>query len=259
MTVIGIVTEKGGVGKTTSVVSLAVALAQREKKVIVVDLDSQAHAGKALGAPRDSGPDVGEILWNDLPAHEAVRETRVPGLKVIGGSKVMGEFDIDVAAQLSGAQQRTLIKRQVIDPVKSDFDAVLIDCPPGIGLIHLGVYEAADWVLIPIEPEADAVEGMLETRAHLAAARDRYGCETKLLGVLPTRVEGHTREHRDNLLELREELGDEMLTTVVRKTTRVREAARMRKSILEFAPESTAAQDYRAAADEILERIRAEG
>lgn len=255
MSVIGVVNQKGGVGKTTTVVSLAAALSRHRPRpsVLVVDLDPQGHAGKALGVPRDTGADVERALWGDMPAAEAIqRDPRLSGVDVLAGSSMLTEYDLDVADE----PERDRLISSMLSPVRHDYDLVLLDLPPGVGLIHVGAYVAADWVLAPVSPEADAVDGLLDLRGNLERARTGLGASVRLLGVLITMSDhARTREHRENIGEIREALGPDVFQAVVRQTTRVREASRERVTVIEYAPKATAAQDYRSAARELITRI----
>lgn len=257
--IIGIGIEKGGVGKTSTTVNVAAALASRRRsrpRVLVVDLDAQGHSGKALGAPRDSGTSVADVLWDGTTISEAIRrEPRLPGVDVLAPSRRMAEYDMDAA----GMSDRERVIERMLMPVRDEYDYILCDLPPGLGLVQIGVYVAADWVVVPLEPEADAVAGLLDLRTSLESARDRLGARTRLLGVLLTRVDLRTREHRENIAEIREHLGGEVLEAMIRMTTRMREASRKCLSVIEYAPDSTAARDYVAATREILGRIENRG
>lgn len=254
--VIAVVSQKGGVGKTTTVVNLATAFAEGglRRRTLVVDLDSQGHASTALGAPRDSGLTIASVLWDGVPISEAIhREPRLPGVDVVAGSQLMAEYDMDVADQ----PDRYQLIAQAIRPVSEGYDLTLLDLPPGVGLIHAGAYVAADWVLAPTTPEAYAVRGLVDLRQSLQQAQHSLDAPAQLLGVLITMSDHRrTREHRLNIAEIRDALGSDVLRSVIRLTTRCREAARHQRAVVEYDPDCTAAQDYMAAAAELLDRIR---
>lgn len=252
--IIATVNQKGGVAKTTTVANVAAALSRRRPRprVLVVDLDAQGHAAKALGAPRESGGDVASVLWDGVPTAEAIRhEPRLPGVDVLAGATRMAEFDIAFADDPS----RHRLVEEMLRPVRDDYDLILLDLPPGFGLAQLGAYVAADRVLVPLAAEADAVAGLVDLRANLERARTHLDARARLLGILVTMYEGHTLEHSANAREIERRLGDAVLATRIRKTTRVREAARERLTVVEYAPEATAARDYVAATEEIVRRI----
>ena len=247
-----VVNEKGGVGKSTTAVSIAVALASQEaERVLVVDLD-QGHAGKALGVPRGTGPDIADAIWEGAGVQDVIRlEPRVPGIDVIAGSRAMADYDLTLA----DASDRLDVLRGLLQPLGDRYDHIILDLPPGRGLVHAGAYMAADWILAPVVPEADAVEGLVDLTESIDRAGADFSAPARLVGILITMVDVRTREHRANIGELREVLGSRVLDTTIRTTTRVREAARERLSVLEYAPDCTAAQDYRSAASEITHRM----
>lgn len=248
--VTAVVNQKGGVGKSTSTAALAVALgATGAGRILTVDLDSQGHCGKALGAPRGSGLDVADLIWEGRSAKEVIRrEPRLPGVDVIAGSRSMASYDLEFA----DAPDRLEVINCIVEPLRGDYGHILLDLPPGFGLVHTGTYMAADWVLAPVIPEADAVDGLVDLIENLDRAHEKLGARARLLGVLITMVDTRTREHVDNVAEIREGLGPLVLDTVIRQTTRVREASRERLSVLEYAPECTAARDYVTAAAELM-------
>jgi chromosome partitioning protein len=262
-TTIGMINRKGGSMKSTTVSHCASALTTLDRsivglsvparRVLVIDLDAQMHAGKHLGVPRNTFPGLGEVLFKGQPIHEAIRVTNAAGVEILPGSRSMCDFDLSVA-DIPGRER---ILADLIAPVRAEYDYILIDCPPGPGLIHVNTFLAADWLVIPCEPEASAMEGILELAEDLTAVKASTGAGAEILGILFARVDRRTREHRDNLVEARVRFGSLVMDTTIRSTTRIREACREHLLITQYAPRSEAGRDYEAAAAEIVTRVAA--
>ena len=252
--IIGVALEKGGVAKTSTTVNLAAAMAlhtEPRPRVLIVDLDSQGHAGRALGAPRDQGPGIADVLWDAVPVLDVVRsEPRLPGVDVLAPSRRMAEYDMAAAE----VPNRETVIHRALAAAREVYDVILCDLPPGLGLIQTGAHAAADWILAPVEPDVDAVAGLLDLQSSMDQAR-AVGGRAELLGILLTRVDLRTREHRSNIAEIRQRFGNLVLDSPIRLTTRVREASRERLSVVEYAPHASAALDYVSACREILRRL----
>lgn len=261
-TTLVLINRKGGSTKSTGSSHLSSALltahaagvrkAPPPRRSLLVDLDPQRHAGKHLGVPRHTTPGIGEVLFEGLPIRQAIRATNAAGVHLLPGSRAMRDFDLSVA-DLPGRER---ILADLLAPLRAEYDYILIDCPPGAGLIHLNAFVAADVLVIPAEPEASAMEGILELQEDLAEVRAATGARAELLGILFARVDLRTREHRDNLAEARERFGPLVLDATIRATTRMREACREHQLIQQYAPLSEAGRDYESAATEILARIQ---
>lgn len=256
--VVAIVNQKGGVAKSTTTANLAVGLATgpEQGRVLVIDCDAQGHACKALGVERDCGAGIADLVWGGVDLSEVIRpHPRIDGVSVVPGSRRMAQYDVSLAQDRG---RLDVLRELAVAPVRGSYDYLLMDMPPGLGLVHLGTYMAADWIVAPVAPEEDPVDGLLDLFDSLERAREHFGAPARLLGVLVTMADLRTREHSVNIGEIRKELGGLVFQHIVRTTTRVREAARDHLTVLEYAPECTASSDYVGVTAELVARIRQE-
>jgi chromosome partitioning protein len=250
--IIAVVSSKGGVGKTTSTVSLAAALARIGHRVLLVDLDSQASASLSVGLDRgELHPSSADVLLKSMPAQEAIRATRTPGLDVLPASVDLTSVEGD----LGSLRAKELMLRKALERVREDYDFVLVDCPPGFGLLSRNALAAADGYLVPTVPQFLAVEGV----EALMEAVDRlsWRCQQRirLYGILPTVVDLRTRTVREMLERLRAQFGNKVFAVEVRINVRLAEAPALGKTIFEHDPTCVGAHAYELLAEELLIRL----
>jgi chromosome partitioning protein len=248
--VIAVANQKGGVGKSTTALSLGHALHERRKKVLLVDLDSQAHltlmSGVELGAGDMSAYDV---LMDGVLAADAIQEI-APGLEIVPASIQLATGEVD----LSRRSNREYRLKEGIQAVRQIYDFTIMDCPPNLGLLTVNALTAADSVLIPLQLDFLALRGMqllLNTISEVRASTNR-GLE--LLGILPTMARARSLHSAEVEASVREFFGDTIFKTVVRSSVRFPEAAAGFRSILEYAPRHPGSEAYRSLAREVLQR-----
>lgn len=246
-----VVSKKGGVGKTTTAVSLASALAGAGYRVLLVDLDSQASASLSLGVPRSAlAPSVADVLLWGTPLREAIRRSGVPRLDLVTASVDLVNAD----QELGVYRERETRLARVLDRVRGDYDFVLLDCPPGMGLVVNNALVAADAFLVPVSPQYLAIAGVDSLLTAAERIRTRHNRRLALAGILLTLVDYRSNETRRNVDLLRDSYGGKVFAVEVRVNVRLAEAPAAAQPIFQHAPNSTGARAYRLAAREFLLR-----
>ena len=252
-TLITLCNQKGGVGKTTTAVNLGAALAEQEKRVLMVDLDPQGALTAYWGLETElSQVTIYQLLLNDsLPATDAIRRVR-ERIDVIPA-------DIDLAAaeiELFSALGRERILKELLSKVQDGYDFVLVDCPPNLGLLTVNALVACHGVIIPLQCEYFAMRGLSMLLDTLNKVKRRLNPQLDILGILPTLYNSRTRHAQEVLAEVRRMFGERVFDTSIHSSIRFAESTLARQPILEYAPTHPGAMAYRALAKEILDDTR---
>ncbi|MEO8436976.1 MAG: AAA family ATPase [Chloroflexota bacterium] len=243
--------QKGGVGKTTTVVNLGSYLAIFGERVLVVDLDPQGNATSGLGLDRTSiTGSIYDAVIDGTSIRELTVEGPVEGLSVVPSAIALAGAEVELAP-LEGRERRLA---RLLEEVSDDYDYILIDCPPSLGLLTVNALTAADSVLIPLQCEYYALEGLTQLLATLDLIRDHLNPELAIKGVVLTMFDGRTKLSSDVAAEVRRHLGDHVFKTVIPRNVRLSEAPSHGQPISRYAPDSTGAHAYAALADEIRAR-----
>ena len=251
MRTIAIVNQKGGCGKTTTTVNLAGSLAAEGLRVLVVDMDPQAHATLALGIdPEELDENLYEVLAEPTGSQhfEQVVQVCSEGIHVAPSGIVLSALEQKLAAERADARTERL--QAALAGVADRYDYALIDCPPNIGVLTFNALRAASEVIVPLETSYFAIHGVHKVLETIALLSERTGHDTSVR-ILATLYDGRTRFARDTLAEIRETFKDLCFDTVIRSNVKLREAARRGKPINHFARSANGAIDYAALAVEV--------
>lgn len=249
--VIAVANQKGGVGKTTTSISLGAYLSL-SRKVLLLDMDPQANATTALGF-EEKGIDTSiyEVLVDEIALSQAVLPTRHPNLQIVPSTRRLAGAEVEMVNML--AREGRL--NQALQSVRPDYDLTIIDCPPSLGLLTVNALTAADAVIIPVQCEYLALEGLGQLVHTIDLVRERLNPRLSLLGVLLTMHDGRTNLSNQVVDEVRNHFTGVTFETVIPRNIRLTEATSYGKSILEYDPTSRGAQAYAALAQEVAARI----
>jgi chromosome partitioning protein len=242
--------QKGGVGKTTTVVNLASYLALAGDRVLVIDLDPQGNATSALGVDRSRDRSVYDAVIDDVQLGDLSIPTQVEGLSLVPSSIALAGAEVE----LTPLEQRERRLSGLIDPIRRGFDYILIDCPPSLGLLTINALTAADTTLIPIQCEYFALEGLGQLLATIRLVTDHLNPRLEVKGAVLTMHDGRTRLSSEVADEVRRHLGERVYDTVIPRSVRLSEAPSHGVPIHLYAPASRGAEAYRELADEVRAR-----
>jgi chromosome partitioning protein len=248
--IVSLANQKGGVGKTTTTINLGAAMAELGKRVLLVDFDPQGALSVGLGInPMSLDLTVYNLLLDkSVDPEQAILRTEVTGLEILPSNIDLSAAEIVLVSEV--AREQAL--KRALAPVRHNFDYVLIDCPPSLGLLTVNALTASDGVIIPLECEYFALRGMALLMDTVEKVRDRLNPDLRLEGIIPTMYDSRTLHGREVLARVRDAFGPYLYKTIIRRTIRFAEAPVAGESILSYAADSKGAADYRALAKEVL-------
>ncbi len=249
MPIIGVINQKGGVGKTTTAINLAAALAER-RNILLVDLDPQANATSGIGVTNPERT-IYDVMSGRASARQSVSATRYANLKVLASSNDLAGAAVELDAS---RESLSLLSRALIG-VRPNYDFIIVDAPPSMGALTLNALAAADHLVVPLQCEYYALEGiasMMETVERVQGSLNR---DIRILGILLTMFDTRTRLSNEVEENVRRHFGEQVFKTVIPRTVRLAEAPSHGMSILDYAPTSQGALAYQGLAEEVLQRV----
>jgi chromosome partitioning protein len=249
--ILGLVNQKGGVGKTTTAINLAACLALEGLKVLLVDCDPQANCSSGMGFQRDDNRrSIYDVLMGEAPAEQVILPTEIDLLSLLPGSKNLTGANIELAT----TDDRALRLRSALVPIQPEYDLVILDCPPALDLLTVNVLAAADTLIVPMQAEYFALEGISELISTLERVRAAYNPTLTIEGVLMTMYDDRTNLAQQVTDTLREYFKDRLYHTVIPRNVRLAEAPSHGKPVALYDPRSRGTEAYFEMAGEFMAR-----
>ena len=249
--ILGLVNQKGGVGKTPTAINLAACLALEGLKVLLVDCDPQANASSGLGLQRDDNRhSIYDVLVGNATAEQVILPTEIETLWILPGSKNLTGANVELAA----VEDRAIQLRQALEPVRDRYDLIVLDCPPALDLLTLNVLVAAQSLIVPMQAEYFALEGVSELISTLERVRDGLNADVQIEGVLLTMYDDRTNLAQQVTETLREYFKDRLFRTVIPRNVRLAEAPSHGRPVALYDGRSRGAEAYFELAGEFMAR-----
>ncbi|MCQ2175063.1 MAG: AAA family ATPase [Bacteroidales bacterium] len=252
--IIAVANQKGGVGKTTTAINLAASLAVLEKKVLVIDADPQANTTSGLNFSPEDGQKrtLYEVMIGQLRAEDALIQTEVANLHMIPSHINLVGAEIEML----DIEDRESVLANALRPIRDNYDFIIIDCAPSLGLITVNCLAAADSVIIPVQPEFFALEGLGKLLQTIRIVQSRLNTSLTIEGFVVTMFDGRTKVHTQVVNELREHFKDMVFKTIIQRNIRLSEAPSHGKPIILYDVMSNGSSNYLNLAKEILDKTR---
>ncbi len=249
--VIAIANQKGGVGKTTTAVNLSACLGKKGKKTLLIDIDPQGNTTSGLGVdPRGVSQSVYDCIINDTPMRDVIIKTEFENLWICPANINLAGAELELVPK----PNREYVLKEAISEIKDDFDFIFIDCPPSLGLITLNSFAATDSVLVPIQCEYYALEGLSQLTNTIKMVKKALNPEIVLEGILLTMFDARTNLSIQVVDEVKKFFRDKVFATIIPRNVRLSEAPSFGQPIIEYDKNSRGAECYNDLADEVIKR-----
>lgn len=246
---IAIGNQKGGVGKTTTTVNLGAALANLGKKVLIIDSDSQGNATSGLGVERSTqDASLYEVLVNQVKIQDVIVQTSQENLEIVPSNIQLAAAELE----LVNIENRESRMKEAIAPIRHNYDYILIDCPPSLGQLSINAFTASDTILIPVQAEYYALEGLTQLLNTIRLVQKTYNRQFRIEGVLITMLDARTNLGFEVMEEVRKYFHEKVYNTVIPRNIRLSEAPSFGQSVIEYDPKSRGAEMYIELAKEVI-------
>ena len=249
--IISIINQKGGVGKTTTAVNLAAFLADKGYKTMLVDADSQGNATSGHSKDVEFEETLYDVLLDDVSIEEAVVKTDIKKLSILPASIDLAGAEIEMVS----VEKREFLMKRKLDQVRDKYDFILIDCPPSLGLMTLNALVASQEILIPIQAEFYALEGLSQLVRTVQVVTRKLNPGLSILGILLTMFDGRTNLSLQVADEVKKYFGNKVFRTVIPRSVKLSEAPSFGEPILTYAPKSKGAEAYKKLCREVIKRV----